>query len=104
MTIAQLSDIHMSGYMPARKSAAPSTWPTNWRRSRVVTGDFITGTGDPIAECIEKFAALSASGIYGCNGNHEVYADAEDLAQELFARHGMKLLRHQSEVIPSVRS
>ena len=65
MTIEQLSDIHMSGYMP---------------RSQV--------------------RRLSAPlGIYGCNGNHEIYANAEDLAQQLFARQGMKLLRHQNEVI-----
>jgi predicted MPP superfamily phosphohydrolase len=101
MTIAQLSDIHMSGYMPRSQVRRAVDMANELGADlAVVTGDFITGTGDPIAECIEEIRRLRAPlGIYGCNGNHEVYADAEDLAQELFARQGMKLLRHQSEVI-----
>ncbi len=35
-------------------------------------------------------------GIWGCNGNHEVYARVEDLAQTLFAQAGMKLLRSEN--------
>ncbi|HEY1264162.1 MAG TPA: hypothetical protein VGF06_11615, partial [Terriglobales bacterium] len=34
-------------------------------------------------------------GIWGCNGNHEIYAEAEDKAQALFQQHGMKLLRQE---------
>jgi len=101
MTIAQLSDIHMSGYMPRSQVRRAVDMANELGADlAVVTGDFITGAGDPIAECIEEIRRLRAPlGIYGCNGNHEVYADAEDLAQELFARQGMKLLRHQSELI-----
>jgi hypothetical protein len=101
MTIAQLSDIHMSGYMPRSQVRRAVDMANDLGADlAVVTGDFITGANDPIAECIEEIRRLSAPlGIYGCNGNHEIYADAEDLAQQLFARQGMKLLRHQSEVI-----
>ena len=101
MTIAQLSDIHLSGYMP-RSQVRRAVDMTNDLGAdlAVVTGDFITGADDPIAECIEEIRRLSAPlGIYGCNGNHEIYADAEDLAQQLFSRQGMKLLRHQNEVV-----
>src|SRR5262249_31536984 len=64
------------------------------------TGDFITGANDPLEECVEEIRRLSAPlGIYACNGNHEIYAQAEDRAQELFARQGMKLLRHQNALI-----
>ena len=101
MTIVQLSDIHMSGYMPrAQVRRAVDMANDLGANLAVVTGDFITGAGDPLEECIEEIRRLSAPlGIYGCNGNHEVYADAEDRAQDLFAQQGMKLLRHENALI-----
>ena len=101
MKIAQLSDIHMSGYMPrAQVRRAVDMANELGADLAVVTGDFITGAGDPLEECIAEIRRLSAPlGIYGCNGNHEIYAQAEDRAQDLFAQHGMKLLRHENEVI-----
>jgi predicted MPP superfamily phosphohydrolase len=99
--IAQLSDIHMSGYMPrAQVRRAIDMANELGADLAVVTGDFITGAGDPLDECIEEIHRLSAPlGIYGCNGNHEIYAQAEDRAQDLFTQHGMKLLRHENAVI-----
>src|SRR5262249_42780632 len=35
-------------------------------------------------------------GTWGCNGNHEIYADAEGTAQALFDRYGMRLLRQEN--------
>jgi len=101
MTIVQLSDIHMSGYMPrAQVRRAVDMANDLGAHLAVVTGDFITGAGDPLEECIEEVRRLSAPlGIYGCNGNHEIYADAEDRAQDLFAQQGMKLLRHENALI-----
>ena len=101
MTIAQLSDIHMSGYMPrAQVRRAVDMANDLGADLAVVTGDFITGAGDPLEECIEEIRRLSAPlGIYGCNGNHEIYADAEDRAQDLFTQQGMKLLRHENALI-----
>src|SRR6266849_2072470 len=97
MTIVQLSDIHMSGYMPrAQVRRAVDMANDLGANLAVVTGDFITGAGDPLEECIEEVRRLSAPlGIYGCNGNHEIYADAEDRAQDLFAQQGLKLLRYE---------
>jgi predicted MPP superfamily phosphohydrolase len=37
--------------------------------------------------------------VWGCNGNHEIYARAEDKAQYLFHEMGMRLLRHENEQI-----
>jgi hypothetical protein len=66
----------------------------------VVTGDFITGSSDPIADCIEEVSRLHAPlGVWGCNGNHEIYAKAEDAAEQLFAQAGMKLLRQENAQI-----
>jgi len=102
MKIAQLSDIHMSGYMPRSQVRRAVDMANDLGADlAVVTGDFITGAGDPLEECIEEIRRLSATlGIYGCNGNHEIYAQAEDRAQELFTQFGMKLLRHENLVIP----
>jgi uncharacterized protein len=101
ITIAQLSDIHMSGYMPRSQVRRAIDMANDLGADlAVVTGDFITSAGDPLEECIEEIRRLSAPlGVYGCNGNHEIYADAEDRAQELFAQSGMKLLRHQNALI-----
>lgn len=98
MKIVQLSDIHMSGYMP-RAEVRRAVDMTNELAAdlAVVTGDFITGAGDPLADCIDEIRRLRAPlGAWGCNGNHEIYARAEDTSQMLFARAGMKLLRQEN--------
>ncbi|HVZ18898.1 MAG TPA: metallophosphoesterase [Terriglobales bacterium] len=95
--IVQLSDIHIGDFMP-REEVARAIDMANELGAHVamVTGDFITGHNDPLAGCIEEIARLRVPlGIWGCNGNHEIYAEAEDEAQLLFARHGMKLLRDE---------
>jgi len=101
MRIAQLSDIHMSGYMPRSQVRRAIDMANELGADlAVVTGDFITGSDDPLDECIEEIRRLSAPlGIYGCNGNHEIYAQAEDRAQELFTQFGMRLLRHENALI-----
>ncbi|MBZ5539432.1 MAG: metallophosphoesterase [Acidobacteriia bacterium] len=98
MKIAQISDIHLSGYM-TREQVRRAVDMANELAAdlAVVTGDFITGANDPLADCIEELRALRAPlGVWGCNGNHEIYAKAEDAAQLLFAQAGMKLLRQES--------
>jgi predicted MPP superfamily phosphohydrolase len=101
MRIAQLSDIHLSGYMPRSQVRRAVDMANELNADlAVVTGDFITGAGDPIADCIAELRRLETPlGIWGCNGNHEIYAGAEDLAQRLFALNGMKLLRHENAQI-----
>jgi uncharacterized protein len=95
LSIVQLSDIHLSGYMP-RTQVRRAVEMANELGAHlaVVTGDFITGASDPLPDCIEEIRQLRAPlGTFGCNGNHEIYARVEDLAQSLFAQAGMKLLR-----------
>jgi uncharacterized protein len=101
MKIAQLSDIHLSGYI-SRDDVRRAVDMANELSPdlSVVTGDFITGASDPLADCIEEVRKLAAPlGVYGCNGNHEIYAKAEDAAQRLFAQAGMKLLRKENAQI-----
>lgn len=98
LRIAQLSDIHLSGYMTRENVRRAVDMANNLGADlAVVTGDFITGANDPLPECIEELQRLHAPlGTWGCNGNHEIYARAEDAAQSLFAQAGMKLLRQEN--------
>jgi predicted MPP superfamily phosphohydrolase len=98
LSIVQISDIHLSGYMPrAQVRRAVEMANELGAHLAVVTGDFITGASDPLPDCIEEIRQLRAPlGIWGCNGNHEIYARVEDLAQSLFAQAGMNLLRGEN--------
>ena len=101
MTIAQISDIHLSGYM-TRESVRRAVDMTNDLGAdlAVVTGDLITGIHDSVADCVDEVRHLYAPlGVYGCNGNHEIYARAEDLAERLYKQAGMKMLRQENAVI-----
>jgi predicted MPP superfamily phosphohydrolase len=98
LRITQLSDIHIGSYMPVAQVRRAVGMANDLHGDlTVVTGDFLTGRTDPLEDCIAELSRLRASlGVWGCNGNHEIYADAEDEAAELFHRYGMKLLRHEN--------
>jgi len=98
MKIVQLSDIHLSGYMSrAEVRRAVNMANELGADLAVVTGDLITGMGDPLYDCIAEIRQLQAPlGIWGCNGNHEIYAQAEDEAGLLYKQAGMTLLRGQN--------
>ena len=98
MKIVQVSDIHLSGYMSRTQVRRAVDMANNLGADlAVVTGDLITGVGDPIEDCVGEIRHLRAPlGIWGCNGNHEIYAHAEDEAAYLYAQAGMKLLRQEN--------
>jgi uncharacterized protein len=97
LRIAQLSDIHIGSFMPVREIRRAVGMANDLRADlTVVTGDFLTGSGDPLEACVAELGQLRAPlGVWGCNGNHEIYAGAEALAAQLFGRYGMKLLRQE---------
>jgi uncharacterized protein len=98
LRITQLSDIHIGSYMPVAQVRRAVGMANELRGDlTVVTGDFLTGRTDPLEDCIAELSRLRAPlGVWGCNGNHEIYAGAEHEAAVLFRRYGMKLLRHES--------
>lgn len=101
LRIVQLSDIHMGDFMP-RAAVRRAVDMANDLRANlaVVTGDFITDINDPLEECIAELSRLHAPlGVWGCNGNHEIYANVEEAAQRLFELHGMRLLRQENAEI-----
>jgi len=101
LRIAQLSDIHIGDYMPPREIARAVAMANELQPDlSVVTGDFVNGEGDPLDVCINELSKLRAPlGVWGCNGNHEIYAGVEDEAERLFRERGMRLLRAQNAVI-----
>ena len=101
LEIVQLSDIHLSSYM-TRESVRRAVDMANdvGADLAVVTGDLITGVHDSVAECVDEIRHLRAPlGVYGCNGNHEIYARAEDLAARMYQQAGMRMLRRESAII-----
>jgi len=99
--IAQLSDIHIGDYMPPREIARAVAMANDLHPDiSFVTGDFVSGEGDPLDACITELSRLRAPlGVWGCNGNHEIYAGVEDEAERLFREKGMRLLRAASAVV-----
>ena len=101
LRIAQLSDIHIGNYMPPAEIARAVAMANDLAPDlAVVTGDFVTSEGDPLETCINELSRLQAPlGVWGCNGNHEIYAGVEDEAERLFREKGMRLLRARNAVI-----
>jgi uncharacterized protein len=101
MTILQLSDIHLSGYMTRSEVRRAVDMANDLGADlAVVTGDFITTASDPLPDCIDEVRRLRAPlGVWGCNGNHEIYAKAQEEAQKLFAQAGMRLLRQENAIL-----
>jgi predicted MPP superfamily phosphohydrolase len=98
LRVLQLSDIHASNYMPI---AQVRRIVDNAQQLScdviMITGDLLTGRGDPLAACVAELGRLHAPlGVWGCNGNHEIYTDTEDEAALLFRQHGMTMLRQQN--------
>lgn len=101
LRIAQISDIHMSAFM-SREQLRRAVDMANdlGAELAVVTGDFITGRVDPLGECVQELARLRAPlGVWGCLGNHEIYAMCEDEATELLRQVGVRVLRRQNAEI-----
>ena len=101
LRIAQLSDIHIGSYMPPDEIARAVTMANDLHPDlAVVTGDFVSSVGDPLDACIDELSRLEAPlGVWGCNGNHEIYAGVEDEAERLFREKGMRLLRARNAVV-----
>jgi uncharacterized protein len=98
LRIVQLTDIHLGPFLNERELAhAVAMASETYAHLALVTGDMISFHRDPLDACLKHLAGLRAeAGIYGCLGNHEVYAQAEDYATEQGARLGIHYLRSQA--------
>jgi predicted MPP superfamily phosphohydrolase len=95
LRLVQLSDIHLSPFL-SEYDLAKAVDVANETRAHValVTGDLITGPGDPVDDCLRQLARLKAdAGVFGCMGNHEVYADTIEYTELEAGRLGIPFLR-----------
>ena len=83
LRIVQLTDIHLSPFLSLRELER-AVEMANETRAHValVTGDLISTANDPLDDCLNALARLRAdAGVFGCMGNHEIYADSEAYTQ-----------------------
>ena len=101
LRIAQISDIHLSSFLSADELAVAVDMANEFRpHLSMVTGDLITRDGDPLDACLRELKRLKAdAGVYGCMGNHEVYADCEAYVAEEAKRFGLRFLRGEAETL-----
>ncbi len=101
LRILQLSDIHLSAFLTERQFARVIDASNELGAGlAVVTGDLISGPGDPLDACIRQLARLrAAAGIFGCMGNHERYIDGEAYVQAAAARYGIRFLRGEASAL-----
>ncbi len=95
LRLVQLTDIHLSPFL-SRAELQRAVDMANETRAHIalVTGDLITTFRDPLDDCLDILAQLRAdAGVFGCMGNHEIYANAEAYVEREGARRGMRFLR-----------
>jgi predicted MPP superfamily phosphohydrolase len=101
LRIAQLSDVHFGPFLgPAQLRHVVDM--TNEARPHLVvlTGDLITRRNDDLHGCLKELRRLKAdAGVYGCHGNHEIYARCQEQATRLGEGLGLHFLRGRSAVL-----
>lgn len=99
LRIAQLTDIHYGPFY-SRRDLEWAVAMANETKAHiaVVTGDLITRRSDNLEECLWILHGLRAdAGVFGCLGNHETYAKAENQAEALGRSAGIRFLRSDVE-------
>jgi predicted MPP superfamily phosphohydrolase len=101
LRILQLSDIHMGAFLNEKELAKVVDAGMEHRAHlAVITGDLISMSGDPLDACIRQLARIKTdAGTFGCMGNHERYALAEDYCEEAAARAGIRFLRKEAQIL-----
>jgi uncharacterized protein len=101
LRLLQLSDIHMGAYFS----------PSDLRRVvdasnhlgadlGFITGDLITIASDPVDDCLLELKRLkTASGLWGCMGNHEYYSKNSAYVAAQGQKQDLFFLRHAAETL-----
>jgi len=101
LRLVQVTDIHLSPFLSERILARAVDMANETRAHlALVTGDLISTARDPLDICLKQLSRLRAdAGVFGCLGNHEIYANAEDYVEQQGARLGHRYLRHRAEAL-----
>jgi predicted MPP superfamily phosphohydrolase len=99
--IAQLSDIHISPFMPADEIRRCVTITNELKADLVVmTGDYLLWDPAAQGDVVQALEGLRARyGVFGCLGNHESITDTEESITRLFAAQGIHILRQERATI-----
>jgi uncharacterized protein len=101
LRMVQITDIHYGPFL----SRSDLRYIVNMANSTkadigLVTGDLITRSSDHLDECLAELRQLRAGmGLWGCHGNHEVYAGTEKYTTEEAARFGLRFLRSENQIL-----
>lgn len=99
--IVQLSDLHISPFMPVEEIRKYIAIANHLRGDMVVlTGDFLLY--DPAAQLVvvQALSSLKAPfGVFGCMGNHEYMTNTEESITRLFASERIQILRQERTTI-----
>ena len=95
--IAQLSDIHISTFMPADEIRRCVAMANQLKTDLVVlTGDYLSWDPAAQGDVVQALAGLRAPyGVFGCLGNHESITQTEESITRLFAAEGIRILRQE---------
>ncbi len=101
--IAQISDIHIGPFMGVEDIRKCVAMVNELKPDLVaLTGDFVTWKASPELAVVEALSGLKAPfGIFGCLGNHEIWAGVENSITRHFADQGTRILRYQNAAIES---
>ena len=101
LKLVQLTDMHVSPFLTVRDLARAVDMANETKANiALVTGDLITSAGDPLDGCLRELSRLRAdAGVFGCMGNHEIYAGSETYTAQYAARLGIRFLRRQSQTL-----
>jgi len=99
--IAQLSDLHISPFMPADEIRRCVTITNQLKPDLVVmTGDYLSWDPAAQGEVVQALAGLRAPyGVFGSLGNHESITDTEESITRLFAAQDIHILRQERAAI-----
>ena len=101
--IVQLSDLHISPFMPAEEIRKYVAIANQLRGDiAVLTGDFLLYDRAAQPAVVQALAALKAPfGVFGCMGNHEYMTKTEESITRLFASQHIRILRQERIPIKS---
>lgn len=101
LRIALLTDIHFGPYLSLPELDRVIEMTNETRPHLVlITGDLITRVGDPVETCLSRLSRLRPeAGLYGCLGNHEIYARCQDFTEKRGRSLGIDFLRQRNRVL-----
>jgi uncharacterized protein len=101
LRLLQLSDVHMGTFYSAEDLRRVVDASNHLQADLAfITGDLITTKADPVDRCLAELSRLrSASGIWGCMGNHELYTKLEDYTKRRAREFGIDFLRQEARLL-----